>query len=212
METMDQSKTRVETCDAVTSDPSIISSETDLIVPAPFPPQDSASTADPASCQESKVLSNKIQPGTPNIIVLEAAASDTRRNRLPKPNLSRVSRSMQYEPAEAASSSGETFSAPVRPDLEAKPVESQISAVKDLIPEAPSQPEAAEQSSEICEEREHDKTEGCSPVTLLEKKMEDAVCVEEESKEETQQIHRYSRKHLHFILALPYGLDYGIDQ
>lgn len=162
METMDQSETRVETL-------------------APPPPQDSASTPEPVSSQESKVLSNEIQPETSDVIAPEGTTSKTRRNHLPKPNLSRVSRTQQ-EPAEAASSSAETVGAPVKA-------------------EEPFQLEPEKQNSDIC----NGKTEGCSSVQL--KKMEDDVsakrtCIEDENKEETQQTHRYLKKDLQFIFSL----------
>lgn len=177
METMDPSETRVETCDMVTSD---LSPETDPVdtvsagdkTLAPPPPQDSASTPEPVSSQESKVLSNEIQPETSDVIAPEGTASKTRQNHLPepKPSLSRVSRTTQQEPAEAASGSAETVGAPVK-------------AVE------PFQLEPEKQNSDIC----NDKTEGCSSVQL--KKMEDDVsakrtCLEDEKKEETQQKHR----------------------
>lgn len=225
METMDQSETRVETCDMVTSDPSSsIASETDPASTvstgdktlAPTPLQDSTHMADPVSSQKSKVLSNETQSEISNIIAEEPTASKTRRNRLlkPKPNLSRAFRTTQREPAEAVTSSAETFSTPVKTDIEAKTVETQISTVKDFIPKAPSRPEPEEQNTE---ERENDKTEGCSPVLSLEKKMEDGVsgkrtCVEDERKEEMQQTHRYVRKVLHFIVAFHYDFDCKIDQ
>ncbi|KAK3555537.1 hypothetical protein QTP86_021799 [Hemibagrus guttatus] len=204
METMDQSETTVETCDIVASDPSSsITSQTDLVSTVvmedktlePTPPQDSASTPEPISCQENKPLSNEIQPETSNITVPGPTASKTRRNRLPKPkpNLSRASRSTQREPAAAVTSSVETCSTPVKDDREAKTVDSQTSAVKDFRPEEPSQPEPEELNSEACKEREN-KTEGCSSVLQLEEKMEDGdsgqrACVADEGKEETQQAH-----------------------
>ncbi|XP_026784628.3 transcription factor TFIIIB component B'' homolog isoform X2 [Pangasianodon hypophthalmus] len=209
VETMDQSETRVETCDVVTSDPSSsITLQTDPVSTVstgdktltPTPPQDSASTAEPGSSPESKVLSNEIQPETSNVIVPEPAASKTRRNRLPKPkpNLSRASRTVQKEPAEAVTTTAETINAPVKAHVEAKTVESQTSTAKDFIPKPASQPEPEEQNAEICEERENDRTEGCSSVLSLEKKMEDEVsgkttCVEDERKEETQQTHNESK-------------------
>ncbi|XP_060791306.1 transcription factor TFIIIB component B'' homolog isoform X3 [Neoarius graeffei] len=205
METMDQSETRVETCDMVTSDPSCsIASETDPVSTvsmgdktlAPTPLQDSAHTAEPISSQESTVLSNEIQAETSNIIAQEPTASKTRRNRLlkPKPNLSRAFRTTQREPAESVTSSAETFSTPVKTDIETKTVETQISSVKDFIPNAASQPEPEEQNSE---ERDNDKSEGRIPVLSLEEKMEDGVSgkrtgVEDERKEETQQTHSES--------------------
>ncbi|MCI4387019.1 hypothetical protein PGIGA_G00069340 [Pangasianodon gigas] len=201
---MDQSETRVETCDVVTSDPSSsITLQTDPVSTVSTGDKtlaQDASTAEPGSSQESKVLSNEIQPETSNVIVSEPAASKVRRNRLPKPkpNLSRASRTVQKEPAEAVTSSAETDNAPVKADVEAKTVESQTSTVKDFIPKLPSQPEPEEQNAEICEERENDGTEGCSSVLSLEKKMEDGVsgkttCVEDERKEETQQTHNESK-------------------
>ncbi|KAB5549337.1 hypothetical protein PHYPO_G00066190 [Pangasianodon hypophthalmus] len=209
VETMDQSETRVETCDVVTSDPSSsITLQTDPVSTVstgdktltPTPPQDSASTAEPGSSPESKVLSNEIQPETSNVIVPEPAASKTRRNRLPKPkpNLSRASRTVQKEPAEAVTTTAEMINAPVKAHVEAKTVESQTSTAKDFIPKPASQPEPEEQNAEICEERENDRTEGCSSVLSLEKKMEDEVsgkttCVEDERKEETQQNHNESK-------------------
>lgn len=195
-ETMDQSESRVETCE-----PPISMGDETL---APAPPQDSTSIVEPVSSQGSEVLSNDIQPETSNVIVPEPTALKTQRNRLPKPNLSRASRTTQREPAELVTSSAETFSAPVASaKIAAKTAEPQISTVKDFVPEAPSQPEPEELNSEICEERENGKTEGCVPVLSLEKMMEDEVSgrrtrVEEERREEMQQTHRYIRKDLIF--------------
>ncbi|XP_053504849.1 transcription factor TFIIIB component B'' homolog isoform X2 [Ictalurus furcatus] len=189
-ETMDQSETRVETCE-----PPVSTGDENL---APAPPQDSASMVEPVSSQGSEVLSNDIQPETSNVIVPEPTALKTQRNRLPKPNLSRASRTTQREPAEAVTSSAETFSAPVTSDKIA--AKTQISTVKDFVPEAPSQLEPEELNSEICEERENDKTEGCVPVLSLEKMMEDEVSgrrtrIEEERREEMQQTHSESKSH-----------------
>lgn len=201
---MDQSET-TEPCDIVTSDlSSSITSQTDSVSTVitenktlePTPPQDSASTPEPIRGQKNKPLSNKIQPETSDITVPEPTALKTRRNRLPKPkpNLSRASKPTQREPAVAATSSVETCSTPVKDDREAKTVESQTSAVKDLSPEEPSQPEPEEQNSEACKEREN-KSEACSSDLQLEVKMEDGDSgqrshVEDERKEETQQAHR----------------------
>lgn len=212
--TMDQTKTCIETCDLVTSDPSPrITSGTDQVSTVSIedktlaltPLQDSAPTPETVSSQESKVLSKEIHPETSSIILPEAAASKTRRNRLPKPkpNLSRASRTSQREPSEAVSTSVEPLSAPVKADIEAKTL--QISAVKDFILEAPSQPEPEEQKSEICEERENDTAEGCSPVLSPEKNLEDGApgrktCIEDERKEGTLETHRYIREDLCFIL------------
>lgn len=190
METVDQSDSRIETCDIVTSDPpSSISSGTDKAL-APTPSQDSTSTAEPLSSQERKVLSNEIRPETSQLIVPEPTASKTRRNRQlkPKPNLSRASRTTQREAAEGVTSSAETFSAPVRD------VESQISTLIDFIPEAPSEPEPEEQKSGA--ERENDQPEACISVQSLEEMMEvgdsgKRTCVVDERKEETQQARRY---------------------
>ncbi|XP_058271050.1 transcription factor TFIIIB component B'' homolog isoform X1 [Hemibagrus wyckioides] len=200
METMDQSET-METCNIMTSDLSSgITSQTDsvstVVTEDKTPPQGSASTPEPVSGQENKPLSTEIQPETSNITVPEPTALKTRRNRLPKPNLSRASKPTQREPAIAATCSVETCSTPVKDDREAKTVESQTSAVKDLSPEEPSQPEPEEQYSEACKEREN-KSEGCSSDLQLEEKMEDGDSgqrsrVENERKEETQQAHSES--------------------
>lgn len=197
METMDQSET-VEICDMVTSDPSFsITSQTDSVSSIsmedktlkPSPLQDFASTVEPISCQESKILSFEIQAETSNVTVPEPTASKTRRNHLPKPNLSRASKTTQRGPAEAVASSTEPCSTPVKD-------ESQISTVKVFSPEEPSHLGSEEQNSEVCKERENDKTEACSPVVLLENKMEDGDSgqrsyVEDVRKEETHKAHGY---------------------
>ncbi|XP_047661574.1 transcription factor TFIIIB component B'' homolog isoform X2 [Tachysurus fulvidraco] len=193
METMDQSET-VEFCDVVTSDPSFsITSQPDSVssisMEAPSPLQDFAFTVEPIGCQESKLLSIEIQAETSNVTVPDPTASKTRRNHLPepKPNLSRASNTTQRGPAGAVDSSTETCSTPGKH-------EAQTSTVKVFSPEEPSRPRSEEQNSEVCKERDSDKTEACSPVVLMGKKMEDGDSGqrsfgENVRKEETRQAH-----------------------
>lgn len=219
METMDQSETRLETCDMVTFDlTSCISSETDPVctvstgdkASAPPPLPDSISVSEPGSIQEGKALSSM----TPNLTVPEPA-SQTRMGHLPKPkpDLGRASRTMQREPAEGVTSSAEIFSDPVKADVPSTTAESQISRVN----EAPSEPEPEEQKSELCEGRENGKTESCTSVLSGVEKTEHGesekrTCIEEEKKEEMLQTHRYTRKDLYFVLAFHDGIDGETDQ
>ncbi|XP_053334438.1 transcription factor TFIIIB component B'' homolog [Clarias gariepinus] len=206
METTYQSEIRVETCDAVTSEPSPITSETDRLgtdstgdkTSPPSPPQDSAPTAEPSVSQESQVPpnENKIQTESANSIVSEPTASKARRNRLPKPkpNLSRVSRTAQRQPAESVNSSTETLSTTGTADTTQ---ESQVLTTEDFVPNTQSQPEPEDQSAEICKEREKDRTEGCSPVLSLEKDTEEGhtgkrTCVADERREEILHTHSES--------------------
>lgn len=200
---MDQPETRVETCDVVTSDlSSCISSGTDPVSTvsagdkalAPPPQQDSTSVLEPGSCQDGKVLSDM----TPDLTVSEPASQIQRIRRpkpKPKPCLSRASRSTQRDSAEGVTSPAEMFSDPVKADIQATVVESQISTEKDFIPEAPSEPEPEERNSELGEGHK------CTSVLSGEEKIEDVesgkrTCTEDEKNKELLQTHRYTRKDL----------------